>query len=415
MPRRTTVIEAEVTQEVIEEDELCFTCSNSMKNFNSWNQPITIHYENKDVKVHKTCAVICQVCDTNSLWTAETPRYNVFNKTTCHKCYDEIIENNPDTEWFDCDQCGTKEDDTHRYWSEARNENLCEPCYDIELRCDECNDRYHEDNGHECERNDSSPYVNSYSYKPNAIFHGDDKYFFGVELEVETKDNGDYRWGAEYCQDTMNERGYLKEDGSLTQGFEIVTHPHSLAAMQNDFPWNMLEELRKDGFRSWNTTTCGLHVHVSRTAFKSSTNQQRDTHQIKFMKLIYDNELQVKRLAGRTSSYASFDDKGNVIPKVKSGHQSNGRRSAVNIENIDTIEVRIFRGSLRKERVLSAVEFVHAAVEYTRNLKISDSDKSLSWVKFVGYISDKHKVYPNLFLVMNEIFDKDSNTPSEES
>jgi hypothetical protein len=85
------------------------------------------------------------------------------------------------------------------------------------------------------------------------------------------------------------------------------------------------------------------------------------------MKLIYDNQRQVERIAGRSGNhYATFGDKGKLVEKVKYGSQSNGRYSAINTENDATLEVRVFKGSLRKERVLSALEFVAASVEYTQ-------------------------------------------------
>ena len=206
-------------------------------------------------------------------------------------------------------------------------------------------------------------------------------------------------------------RAYLKSDGSLSYGFEIVTHPHSLKEMQEKFPWaDILSYLKSNKFRSWNTSTCGLHVHVSRSAFSGGSITLRESHQIRFMKLIYDNERQVTRLAGRSSNYATFSDKGKIIPKVKMGDQSNGRYSAINTENDETLELRVFRGSLRYERVLAAVEFTHAAVEYTRDLKMVAKNKPLSWARFVSYVSEHSDTYPNLFIIMNELFDKEELT-----
>ena len=147
-----------------------------------------------------------------------------------------------------------------------------------------------------------------------------------------------------------------------------------------------MDALQELGCRSWNTKTCGIHVHVGRSAFNAATNEQRDTHQIKFIKLIYDNKDYVQRFAGRKSSWAKFDDQGNIVRKVKLGYQSAARYSAVNVENPMTLEVRVFRGTLRKERVLANIEFVHAAVEYTRNLKIVPKDNPFSWTSFIGYV-----------------------------
>jgi hypothetical protein len=210
---------------------------------------------------------------------------------------------------------------------------------------------------------------------------------------------------------------YLKDDGSLNDGFEIVTHPHTLTEYQTNFNWDALSKLKNQGLRSWNTSTCGLHVHVSREAFavegvRLSYEQRilrRQAHELRFMKLIYDNERQVCRIAGRGGNhYASFMDKGKLVNKVKRGVQQNGRYSAVNTDNDNTLEVRVFKGSLRPERVLSALEFVTASVEYTRDLPINGKNNALSWLRFTGYVAQHAETYPNLALIMNESFSSDS-------
>lgn len=126
------------------------------------------------------------------------------------------------------------------------------------------------------------------------------------------------------------------------------------------------------------------------------------------MKLIYDNDRQISRLAGRTSTYATFQDKGNLVGKVKYGHQENGRYSAINSENSETLEVRVFRGSLKPERVLMALELVQCAVEYTRGLHVSASNKALSWMMFTRYVVDNSSMYPHLFIAMEKSFMSDS-------
>ena len=216
----------------------------------------------------------------------------------------------------------------------------------------------------------------------------------------------------------------MKDDGSLSDGFEIVTHPHTLSDYQTNFNWEFTSKLKREGFRSWNTDTCGLHVHVSRTAFgegvapwgRSDRDQlilKKQAHELRFMKLIYDNQRQVERIAGRAGNhYATFQDKGKLVSKLKYGTQTNGRYSAINTENDATLEVRVFKGSLRKERVLSALEFVTASVEYTRDLKVTSKNQALSWLRFTAYVAENMDTYPNLALIMSESFASDLN-PNE--
>lgn len=320
-----------------------------------------------------------------------------------------------------CEHC---EDTVHNDSTGVfRGDTYCNRCISNNVfECDECGSERWDSDDHECEDyNDSRNLIHSYGYKPNPIFFGTGTYHMGFELEVENRRSSSRLEGAQLAQDTLDNHAYMKSDASLEDGFEIVTHPHTLAYYQQDFEWEVLSKLRRNGFRSWDTTTCGLHVHVSRTAFggmvdystSASEILRMQAHQLRFMKLIYDNERQVSRIAGRSSSsYASFSDKGRLIPKVKQGYSERGHFSAVNVENYATLEIRVFKGSLRKERILSALEFVSASVEYTRNLKVTGNNTALSWLRFTAYVSQEATTYPNLALIMSESFTREQD-PSD--
>lgn len=407
------------TDIVIPEREECEACSRGMFTLavsalteSNWYTSGLVPKEAKDntgdiLIVHNSCRYQCYRC---SVWyvnrgSSAVDTTSVSGKIVCAPCWDELQEENS---YVYCDGCNTwiSEDDNTLLYSEGRDQNLCQSCYDYPIECGDCNEEYYEHESHSC-LEVGSQYIHSYGYKPRPNFFGSAPYYLGLELEVEAR-RGDLHEGAEYVYDKIGNRAYLKYDGSLSDGFEIVTHPHSLHEMQNKFPWIILSELQSQGFRSWNTSSCGIHVHVSRTAFKD------DAHEIKFIKLIYDNQRQVERLAGRKSSYAKFNDKGKVIRKVKFGNQSDGRYSAVNNENENTLEVRVFRGSLRKERVLSALEFTQAAVEYTRTLKMVAKDSPLSWARFIAYVVLNHETYPNLLTIVSELFEKENEVIDQE-
>lgn len=336
----------------------------------------------------------------------------------CTNCANAIYDQGGGRDyWRNCGACDDiQHTDNMLSWNDGR---YCEYCYDNNVySCDDCGEQYWDGDGHDCEPEEGV--IHSYSYRPSPYFFGKGQYYLGFELEVEARDNSRYD-GAEIAQDTLGSHAYMKDDGSLSDGFEIVTHPHTLSDYQTNFNWEFASKLKREGFRSWNTDTCGLHVHVSRTAFgtgespwgRSDRDQlilKRQAHELRFMKLIYDNQRQVERIAGRAGNqYATFQDKGKLVPKVKFGNQSSGRYSAINTENDATLEVRVFRGSLRKERVLSALEFVTASVEYTRDLKVTSKNQALSWLRFTAYVSENMNTYPNLALIMSESFASDNN------
>ena len=330
--------------------------------------------------------------------------------------------------YFQCERCSEYFDgdrSTYFYW---RGDHYCDECRDEYFgTCDYCDEWYDREDDHNCEHDeeqDESGIIHSYGYKPYYQYYGTGSYYLGFELEIQRKDSDNtLNYGAEKLLNIIGNRAYYKYDGSVDDGFEIVTHPHTLEEYQTKFPWGFVPVAKSLGYRSWNAeASCGFHVHVGRVAFGPGKNPHesdklylertiivRQRHEIRFTKLFYDNQRQVERIAGRQANmYAQFGDKGNIYNKVKRGWSNDGRYSVINTENRDTIEVRIFKGSLNQARILANIELVHCAVEYTRDLKVTGSNKALSWVKFAGYVGQNMEKYPHLFALMEKTF---SNEP----
>lgn len=384
-------------------------------------KPITaLDLEGNPVTVHAECASTCQDCGktlinndyriqgTNAFVAISSFFVEVYNEDVlCRSCTDSISD-----DYFMCG-CGRY---CHRDNGVVRfgEEWFCGGCGDNIYNCDHCGWDYWESDGHECHEQDDNQNIHRYDWQPRGgfTFHGKDPHdlYLGFELEVESNGN-DICYHAERLRDmletTMN-RGYLKYDGSLDDGFEIVSQPHTLSELHENFPWGLIVDLQQAGFRSWDTDTCGIHVHVSKRAFGWDATRRIqegrvEAHALRFLKLIYDNDRHVRRLAGRSSDqWASFDDKRKLIPKVKRGYQSNARYSAVNVSNAYTFEVRVFRGSMRVERIKANLEFVHACVEYTRNLSVSPNNNTLQWSRFRKWIVDKPE-YANLNNLLNNL------------
>ncbi len=103
---------------------------------------------------------------------------------------------------------------------------------------------------------------------------------------------------------------YCKHDGSLDDGFEIVTHPMTLEYHRNSMPWDcMLNELRDMGYLSHKANTCGLHIHVNRSAFGTTQTEQDaciarilyffEKHWEELLKFSRRTEYQLSRWAAR--------------------------------------------------------------------------------------------------------------------
>jgi len=281
--------------------------------------------------------------------------------------------------------------------------DICESCdewYPEDYRCDNCSDSDW----------DSNTNIHSYSYKPDPRFgwveevDGDlsnrsarrGVLFMGLEIEVECK-GGSIPNGVNVLEEAFGADEnylYLKSDGSLNYGFEIVTHPRTLASHKSE-KLQAFKVLADSGFRGWNTQTCGIHVHVNRDGFNGVP------HQWRWTRLFANNENQMTILAGRKSDqWATFSGMKSKLSQAFKFHRGRGdnRYEAINLTNWDTFEVRIFKSSLNPERIMMIMELIDATVEYTRHLTVQEiSDHALEWARFIDWVvSEQSLKYPNL-------------------
>jgi hypothetical protein len=321
-----------------------------------------------------------------------------------------------------CESCEEYNSNGTSYITD-RGEDWCEGCTDDAYYCEDCNE-WNSDGCDSCIIDDEgSRIIHDYSYRPDAIFHSTDKeerLFFGIEIEVEAKDSKNDSAMHAYKLEGLD-LAYLKYDGSLSDGFEIVTHPMSHEFFKNEATelWTVLEDLRsKRGImvKAWDTRTCGLHIHISRTGFNGGSHMHR------FLNLVYSNQEFYETLAGRSSEqWAKFSDimvndyvrdrDGRPIEddhgftqtvttrsfKRKLGYRGSDRYSAVNTNNQETLEMRIFRGSVNGETIKAQLDLAHASVEYTRTLNANDViNGALSADNFMWYIFQNEELYPQL-------------------
>jgi hypothetical protein len=218
--------------------------------------------------------------------------------------------------------------------------------------------------------------------------------FFGLELEFELSRGrrGDFvdivreHWSQKFCD--------IKHDGSLADGLELATQPMTLAHFRT-LDLHMLEQLRANGARAWDTSTCGIHIHLERGTFATRA------HVWRFAKFIFGNRHQLRPIVGRdSSSYVQWGaDSFQVISNVLKGVRfaSTGHYSAVNLDNNATIEVRVFKSTLRAATLTRYVEFLFALVEYTRDLTILDVTLgALDLHAFTSWLSVRSGDYPTL-------------------
>lgn len=305
-----------------------------------------------------------------------------------------------------CGDCSYLHHADNMRWVERTEESYCENCYDSSL--DSCIKRY-----------DYTPYLTFYDYNKNVMSKVDNykKHklpFYGAELEVECNDSNK----SEYAQEIMNYEGeekyfYCKNDGSLSDGFEICFMPMTFNAIKNLNLWDsILKHRGRDKLQSFNTSTCGMHIHINREAFT-------DHHLFKFISFIHEFKgfiylISQRKRAGEFNNYAKFNNgfkdrvKRSMVDSIKSkkeSYNSTSRKYAthstttfgekyvpVNLQHRDTVEVRIFKGNLLETSIRKNFEFVDSLYYFTRENPIY----RLKIGEYLEFCAKDIKKYPNL-------------------
>lgn len=353
------------------------------------------------------CRAYCNRCE--EYCYSENTRYIEGEGTWCEYCADNH------SSW--CERCENQySDNVSMYEITDRSEYWCEYCTeDNATFCRDCDEHY-ESECNNCGESNGGGHVYNYSHKPEPRFIGQDKndLYFGIELEMEIR-SGQLRESSDYVHDRLGNWFYMKEDSSINsggyRGFELVSHPISFGKWSDMEVFDStLDHLREQyEARSWDAKSCGLHIHVSRAGFKGGAHTHR------WLTLIYKNAPEMMKFAGRKSDYAKFSDVWkydeydrpyfSLADKVKSPRQvMTERYSAVNTQNLHTLELRFFRGTTKPSGVRSAIQLAHASIEYTRNLTISDVKLGmLGWDWFYEYVEANNGFYPDLYERMSKV------------
>lgn len=303
-----------------------------------------------------------------------------------------------------CEDCGFLINRRHNnFYTTSDNRIICEECYQNSyFTCDECGEIYSTD---ECYEDDCNYYCEYcfHERRTNVIYdyHGfrdwhdlgnDSNLRFGFELEVENTKNllNNKIVASEVCS-IMNKDVICSYDGSLDDGFEIVSHPMTLKYINDntDKLKNMLSYLRKNGFESHNPGTCGLHIHVSRDGLgTTSTEQNRVINNILMLFENFTEEItifsrrrsgDIKRWANFISSYRGFNGKILSMKYIVNQKNHCNRYMAVNLENRDTIEFRIFRGTLNFGAFISVFYFIDSIITLAKEKSIN----GVTWNKII--------------------------------
>ena len=298
---------------------------------------------------------------------------------------------------------------------------ICPTCFENHYtRCDHCDRIIHVEDVcyldddedipycHECAQQLAYPGrgIQSYCYKPIPIFHGDGTRYLGVELEIDR--GGELNDNARALMEIANadaDNLYVKHDGSLTDGIELVTHPMTLAYHQHKMPWEaVMKEAIAMGYRSHQTTTCGLHVHVNRDSFGKTVDQQESAiaRVLFFVENCWNELLRfTRRTQSQMNQWAARYGRKNT-PKEMMDHVKKsyaGRYTCVNLTNSATIEFRLFRGTLRYNTLIATLQLVNELCNVA-NYFTDEEMGRFTWTEFVLLVG--FQGYPELVQYLKE-------------
>ena len=319
------------------------------------------------------------------------------NYTVCDRC-DELICNDDIYYTRDgrnlCDHCLSWED--YRWCEEC-----CEyvPYNEYNHRVDMCNDcaeangyglikSYH---AHKCD----APLFYVTSHKHIGVPKSN-LWFFGVEWELES----DYcDEDAKVLHEILGDRAYYEDDCSI-DGFECIFQPHTYEALVNSEAIKKAFEYAKQNMSANDT---GLHVHISRTAFGETEEEQEENiaklvvlHQRGFAfeqltALSRRNESQVdewcrplnhKRYA---STKEEFHDSAKRFAVGCGDHGT-----ALNCSNSATVEFRLGSGTTDYEEFIAWIEVIKLLVDTCKTISIDEADNFYMWF---ANASDELKEY----------------------
>jgi len=325
---------------------------------------------------YNTCASCgCQVYENDCIYSNDGDCY-------CENCYHNTFTT--------CENCGYEI--AYDYANYYNNCYYCDDCYnDLDTYDDYIIKSYH---------NRDIPIT--FKYLDNELVNGltkDDLIYYGFELEIENKECKD---NNEMANEIRNKYRYLElvfeYDGSLNNGFEIISQPMTMAYIKehkNDIK-EILDLLKENGFASHDTNTCGLHIHFSRVAFKD--NEDKNIQKLELFFETFKNEI--KTFSRRTRfNYCAFlsdmniTDLKNNDKYFKSGtilkdyyYDYRGHSIAINTQNANTLELRIFKGTLKYETFMATLEFAN-------NLVLSIKNKPTRKISFTNVINYQETEY----------------------
>ena len=342
----------------------------------------------------------CCSCSTGIRYDEDDYRESEGGDSFCDSCYWN--------HYTRCEHCDMELslDDAYR----GDDMSYCQGCWEDRFAsCHECGQPYRRDNMRYVEEDDEfycercyghGRLIHDYTYTPTFEFKKmpwENTLYLGVELEVEPENESESVRIVEKLTEYLKKervcsRFYFKHDGSVN-GFELVTHPFTLQYAHKKLKFNkILKWLKKAKCTSYESGRCGLHIHMNRDFFQSLD--------IAKLRIFFTkNKEKLRKFSERQGqgekycNYESFE-----LRKFLRNKNQEGRYWAFNLNtNKNTVELRLFRGTLDERRFIASMQFADAIAHFVKAIGLNSliigerSYKDNSWKLFYDWTKSKKR------------------------
>ena len=321
-------------------------------------------------------------CDLENEWHDSKLKARLWNAK--NQVEDEIII---------CADCGDLSYRDDSIYIDSRGDWVGDCCRDNYIYHEGHDEYYHEDEYPEDEEDRYGVFPYDYDVTQQLEFQSANNETRHISTEIETERRNDCPSDIVHdIHNTMSGFALCKHDGSLENGFEIVTAPATLSVHKDRWS-KFCEKNYADHLSSWNTATCGMHIHVDRASLTPL-----DIGKL----LVFVNGTRnaefIKKIAGRDSRQWS----AKKFKRVKDALNRSDKYEALATHKPKTIEFRIFRGNIAKQGILRNLEFVDALCNFVGTVGMdrdTDTVNRLSYTNFIEYMntSENKGTYPYLF------------------
>lgn len=281
------------------------------------------------------CFEICDCCGANVLRTYETAE----DGDICSNCVSSY--------YLTCDRCGGlyHADTMHNH----RGDTICESCYECMRSTYGIRD-YHDGPCLLVRSVDDSEDKRSY--------WSDDMLTIGIEQEAQGG-------RVDACQRAMGiilddeSFGWMERDGSLDDGFELVSMPMTKEFFDTRYPLtDICKCFSSHHMKAHDPEEPGLHIHLSWSWFGISQKSQRDTL-LKCVYLLdkYRDEFFSPISRRSDDSLNNWAEPLNMrYPRDWNEFENKSGHYKIINARCNTVELRLFKGSIQEKSIRAAVD-----------------------------------------------------------